>query len=55
VSGDQPDAGAAEPPALRCDRCQGPMVFVMIVFQTHVFECTQCKKAMLIPQPQRDE
>jgi hypothetical protein len=55
VSADEPDASATEPPAPRCDRCQGPMAFVMTVFQTQVFECTQCKKAMLIPEPQRDD
>jgi hypothetical protein len=55
VSAEEPDASATEPPAHRCDRCQGPMAFVMTVFQTQVFECTQCKKAMLIPQPQRDD
>jgi hypothetical protein len=55
VSAEETDASATEPPAHRCDRCQGPMAFVMTVFQTQVFECTQCKKAMLIPQPQRDD
>jgi hypothetical protein len=55
VSGDKPEAGASEPPALRCDRCQGALAFVMTVFQTRVFECTQCKKGLLIPGPQRDE
>ena len=55
MSAEEPDASATEPPAHRCDRCQGPMAFVMTVFQTQVFECTQCKKAMLIPQPQRDD
>jgi hypothetical protein len=31
------------------------MVFVMTVFQTQVFECSLCKKTMLIPEPQGDE
>jgi hypothetical protein len=55
VSGDEPDARATEPPAPLCDRCRGAMAFVMTIFQTQVFECTQCKKGMLIPEPPDDE
>jgi hypothetical protein len=31
------------------------MAFVVTVFQTQVFECAKCKKAVLVPESQGGE